>query len=165
MNSEKLQNIPVPVLGSINGLLIGIFSEIVFRSVFLLAKNYSRPQTPSGGFHIQYSPYPLSWWFLPILLFITVTLATIIVHYSLTRFIKSPIWFWQIVGIVTMPIVLTIHIALNVFYNWDSIVSEFSELITAIKGDLPILLIIFLIMVVFNLLFAFVLKRFKTHLP
>ena len=168
MNREKLHKIPVPVLGSINGLLVGIFSEIVFRSVFLLEKNYLRPQAPSGGFQIQYSPYPFNWWFLPIVLFVTVTLATIIVHYSLSRFTKSPIWFWQIVSIVTVPIVLAIYLAIYVFYLWEFIISGISELdslITAIKGELPILLVIFLIIVVFNLLFALVLKRLKTHLP
>ena len=167
MIKEKLNKIPVIALGTINGILLGVFLETLCRSVFLF-EMYLRSRKPlSSGINISYVGYPFSWWCLPLLSIITVTLAAFIVHRYVASIVKYSIWFWQIVGIVAVLECAVLSIIFAV-YNWYSIWIELIDLdsvITTVEGDLFVLFIGFPIIAVFNLLFALILKRLKTDLP
>lgn len=164
---DKLHKISVVTLGAINGILLGILSEIVLRSAFLLEVFLRSREPLSPEISIDFLPYPFSWWYLPLLSLTSVTLATFIVHRFLIVYIKSSVWFWQMVGIVTI-FICAIYSTIFFFYNWSISNFEFVELdsvVSALRGDLFILFVMFLIGAAYNLLFAFVLKRIKSHLP
>ncbi len=114
MITEKLNKLPVIALGAINGILFGVLLEIVLRSAFLV-ETYLRTRKPAPvGVTICYFGY---WWYLPLLSFVTVTSATFIVHHFAAKYIKSTIWFWQILSVVIVLVFATFTI-IYAFYNW-----------------------------------------------
>lgn len=167
MIREKLSKRPVITLGAIDGILFGASLEILCRSIFLF-EMYLRSGKPlPSGINISNTGYPFSWWYLPLLSTLTVTLAAFIVHRYVASIVKYSIWFCQIVGIVAVLESALLSIIFAV-YNWYSIGIELIDLdsvIAVVKGDLFILFIEFPIIAVFNLLFALILKRLKTDLP
>lgn len=164
---SKSHKLKVIALGAINGILFGVSMETVLRSLFLYEK-YLRGKEPlSPNLHISYLPYPFNWWFLPLLSFVFVTLATFIVHRYFAQYIKSSIWFWQVVGVVAV-LGLVVYSIPHSLYTWCFSIFDFSESyysMEAIQQDLPILLIAFPSIALFNLLFALVLKWRKLNLP
>ncbi|MCU1289141.1 MAG: hypothetical protein JWN60_1370 [Acidobacteria bacterium] len=167
MISEKLNKTPIITLGAINGILLGVFLEILSRSIFLF-EVYLRSSSPSPStITIPEPRYPLNWWYLPLLFFIAVTLATFVVHRFASRYIKSLIWFWQAVGVITSPILALFSIFFT-FYYWYLHSFQFTLLYFVkleIKEGFLVSFIAFPIIAIFNLLFALILKRLKTHLP
>lgn len=167
MISEKLNKIPIITLGAINGILLGVFLEILFRSLFLL-EVYLRPSDPSPRTITIPDPhYPFNWWYLPLLFFIAVTLATFVVDRFASGYLKSLIWFWQAVGVATSP-VLALFSIIIAFYYWYLQSFDFTKLYSvkiAIKQDFLLSFLALPIIAAFNLLFALILKRLKTHLP
>jgi hypothetical protein len=164
MITEKLNKLPIIALGAINGILFGVVLEVVLRSMFLVATYLRSSQSPSVGITICHLGYPFRWWYFPLLSFITVTSATFIVHHFAAKYIKSTIWFWQIVSVVTIFVFATFEI-IYAFYNWYLESFEFEELYSLMFGLKSKLIIAYPIIAIFNLLFALLLKRFKTHLP
>ena len=165
---NKSHKSKVIALGAINGILFGTMLETVLRSLFLYEK-YLRDKRPSGGFSISYSPYPFSWWYLPLLSFVFVTLATFIVHRYFSQYIKFSIWFWQTVGVVAL-LECAVYLILRSLYYHYLYFSEYDflpieSLITGIESDLFMLLIASPIIAAFNLLFALVLKWRRINLP
>jgi hypothetical protein len=167
MIRDKLSKIPIKALGAINGILFGILSEVIWRIGFHI-ETYLRSREPlSSDFSICHLGYPFSWWYLPLLSFITVTSATFLVHHFAAIYVKSIIWFWQTVGIMTV-LIFVLFSAMYAFYNWYLEGFEFNQLyslILGVKSDFFFVFAAFPIIAIFNLLFALILKRLKTHLP
>jgi len=167
MIRQNLNKIPFVVLGAINGTLFGVLSEVILRIGFHI-ETYLRSREPlSSDVSICYFGYPFSWWYLPLLSFIAITSATFVVHHFAAIYVKSIIWFWQTVGIMTV-LIFVLFSAIYAFYNWYLEGFEFNELyslILAVKSDFFFLFAAFPIIAIFNLLFALILKRLKTQLP
>lgn len=167
MIRENLNKIPFIVLGAISGILLGVFLEIFSRSIFLFEVYLCRSNPSPSTVTIPCSSYyPFSWWFFPLLVFIAVTFATFIVQHYAAIYIKSVIWFWQTVGIVTLLILGSFSV-IYVFYDWylEEFETDFYSVLFGLKKDFSFLFIAFPIIAIFNLLFALILKRLKTHLP
>ena len=164
---SKSHKLKVIALGAINGILFGILMETVLRSLFLYEKYLRDKKPPLSNLNISYLPYPFNWWFLPLLSVVFVTLATFIVHRYFAQYIKSSIWFWQVVGIVAVLGLVVYSIPYSL-YNWCFSKFSFPESyysIEAMQQDLPIFLVAFPSIAVFNLLFALVLKWRNLNLP
>lgn len=167
MNSSKSHKLKIVALGAINGIIFGTSLEIVLRSLFLYEK-YLRDKKPSTGFQINYSPYPFSWWFLPFSPFVFVTLATFIVRRYFAQYIKSTIWFWQIVGVIAVfgfAVYSTLFNFYYCYFNEELDVMLIDSFMQTLQADLFMLLIAFPIVAAFNLLFALVSKWRKLNLP
>lgn len=167
MITEILNKLPVIALGAINGILFGVLSDITWRLGFFVETYLRSRPPPPVGITICYSGYPFRWWYLPLLSFIAVTSATFIVHHCAAKYIKSSIWFWQIVGVVIVFAFATFSIIYVLYYGefTEFGLTELYSVMSDVKRDFFVLFIAYPIIVIFNLLFALILKRFKTHLP
>jgi H+/Cl- antiporter ClcA len=85
-------------LGAINGLAFGILAEFVIRLIHGRERLLLRESSSDSGVTIETMPYPLSWWYLPLLSLVLVTLASVFVHRYLAHYLKSQIWRWQAIG-------------------------------------------------------------------
>ncbi len=166
MIRKNLNKIPFIVLGAINGILLGVFLEILSRSIFLFEVYLSSSSPSPSKVSIPYPKYPFNWWFLPLLFFIAVTFASFIVQHYAAIYIKSVIWFWQTVGIVTW-LIFGSYSTIYAFYDGSlqGFETEFYSLLFELIRGSSLLFIAFPIIAIFNLLFALILKRLKTNLP
>ena len=152
-------------LGAVCGLLFGILSEIIFRSIFLY-EGYVHPPIKSAEFSIDMAPYPFSWWYLPLLWLILVALASYFVHRYLARHIKSSIWLWQVVGIVAVlegcsfSFILVVYGWYSQFGHWEARVL-WEGIIDSTLRELKIGLFFLPFLLVFNLIFVMVLRRWR----
>src|SRR5215204_2289687 len=161
MFGDKIFNIPVIALGAINGILCGTVSEIVLRSLFLLERYFQSREPLPQGISISLMPYPFNWYALPLLFFVLGTIAVFIAHCCLARRIKSSVWYWQTVSVVSILLGVA-YTTIGTFYYWfnsSRYPAGLEFVVNSIKFDLLLFLSIYLIIAAFNLLFALFLKK------
>ena len=162
----KSHKLNVVALGATNGLLFGASVEIILRSLYFYEWYLHKKYLPHLHIPLPYG-YPLDdWWFLTILSFVCATAATFIVHRCFAQYIKSSVWFWQIVGVGALFVCAgysMLYISYQVYLMFDVI--EVNSVVSAIEGDLCALLLASPIVATFNLLFALVLKWRNLNLP
>lgn len=153
-------------LGAINGILFGTLLELICRSIFFYER-YVQERTPlSPGLNIDMAPYPFSWWYLPILFLVLVTMASFIVHRYLSARIKSHIWLWQVIGVVAVLECFLFAAILN-WYHWYRGFAFLGteDLAQAVGSELKLCLLFLPVAILFNLLFAIGLHFRKVELP
>ncbi|MCA1592530.1 MAG: hypothetical protein LC754_07750 [Acidobacteria bacterium] len=154
------------ILGAINGILFGMLLELIFRSIFLYEKYVQRQSPISPGLHIDMAPYPFSWWYLPVLFLVLVTLASLLVHRYLSSHIKSRIWLWQVIGFAAV-LECCLYAAILSWYHWyrGFAFLGVADLVQAMESGLKTCLLFLPVALVFNLLFAVGLRFRKVELP
>jgi hypothetical protein len=150
---NKPHKLKVIALGAINGILLGVLLDIILCLLSYLH-------------HRNWSNYISPWWFFPFWSFVCVTFATFTVHWYFAQYIKSSIWFWQIVGGFTI-FSCALYMIFHTFYYLHFVELNFEQyiyLMRAFGEDLFTLLHAYPIIATFNLIFAFVLRRQKISL-
>lgn len=152
-------------LGAINGITFGVFFEITLRSIFLYESYIQKQTSISSDMHIHTTSYPFSWWFLPILSLVFITLASFLANQYLAHRIKSIFWLWQIIGFIA---VLECYLYGAIMSCWEWYRFDFvyvEDVMRAMYGNLITCLRVLPIVLVFNLLFAIALRFRKPLLP
>lgn len=183
MNWRKIKNLSFVKQGAVNGFVLGSLIQLPFLTYFIYEeitaylKNKFFPVQESFEGHIcvarmiDYTPL----WFISLVFCLLVALACFVVQKSISQRIKSPIVLWQMVGLISFIFFYLysciynyienyLHECYPITYESCQNVSLVSQLLPS-RSDLPSLLIALAIFLIFNLLFAFALRRLKPTLP
>ena len=165
VNLDKLRKMGLVELGAVNGVLLGSVFELALRSTYLLEKHLQERTPLPPDLHIQISPYPFAWWYLPFLSLVLVTLAGLSVRRYLAPNITSPFLLWQLIGGLAV-LGLCAYAIIVICYNWystDTILSSTEYLAHVLTAEMGIILRVAPFVLGFNLLFAFALSSSKGH--
>jgi hypothetical protein len=171
------------ILGAINGLILGLLPILPYAFVCFSDDCKGYETLPSGGTIDLICICKYVNWLLPLEAAIIIAIACFLFGLKIYRNVKSEIFCWQIIGIIGLCGYLIYNKLLYPFvHHWRVCYPENNDLIVCKKpslkenlfsfflfsqNDLFQLLVVFLIFIVFNLLFAFVIKkifRFKSQL-
>lgn len=170
------------ILGAINGLVLGLIPILPYVFVCFSDDCKGYETLPSGGTIDVICVCKYVNWLLPVESTLIVTGASLLFCLTIYSRIKSEIFRWQIIGIISFfGSVIYSKLLYPFVHYWRVCYPENNDLIVCEKpsikenffsffefnqNDLFPLLIVFLIITVFNLFFAFAINklfRFKTN--
>jgi hypothetical protein len=183
MNWRKIQNLSFVKQGALNGFTLGSLIQLPFIAFFIYdeitayLKNKFFPVQESSEAHICVARMidDTQLWFVSLVFCLIVALSCFVVQKSICRRIKSPIVLWQFVGLISFIffylysctytyIKIYLRECYPIAYESCQNASLFPQL-QPNWSDLPSLLVALGIFLIFNLLFAFALRRLKPTLP
>lgn len=171
---KKLFKLNLIALGALNGLILGSLSitPFAFFCAFDDCKGY---ENLAGGGTIDFiCGCKYVDWLLPIELSLIVTIASFLVRLTIYKRIDSRLLLWQIIGVVSFPLYF---LYIKLFYSFvnywrvclnntdlivcrkPSVEENLKSLFEVNQGDLFSLAIVFSVLIVFNLLFAYIIDR------
>ena len=183
MNGREIQKLCLVKQGALNGFILGSIIQLPFVAYFIYGeitdylKNKFFPIQESFEGHICTARMidDTDLWFISLVLCLIVAVSCFVAQKSFFRRIKSPVILWQLIGLISFVFFYLyagvygyIKVFLRECYpiNYES--CQNVSLISQLQpnwSDLPSLSAAFGIILIFNLLFALALRRFKPAFP
>jgi len=146
-------------LGAINGLALGVVAELLMRTIYAYERSRGGPAAGSEII-IDRMPYPFSWWYLPLLSLVLVTVASVIVHRYLLPHLRSQISRWPAIGALAIFELYLITLALD-WWNASHSISREDYWQFAYSTKLFPWVLLIPGVIIFNLLFGWLIKTFS----
>ncbi len=185
MNRRKIRNLSFVKQGALNGFILGLLAQlIIFTSILYKyiadylekvskADDYSGTCLLVGEVIVDYTSIII----LPIILALTVAGSCFVVQKCFARLRRSLIVLWQFVGYVSF-VIFNFYAGIHSFFMniwwqcyseyWSESACQDVSLISQFQlnwSDLPSIAAFLGIFLIYNLFFAFILRRLKSLLP
>ena len=147
-------------MGAFNGLALGVTAELVMRALYQYELSDAERTPADSQIVIDTIPYPFSWWYLPVLSFALVTIASVIAHRFLRPHVKSQIFLWPAIGALAVLELYLITAAIDWWNATNSPLQADYWQFAHSNKLFPWLLLVPGILV-FNLLFGWLLRLFS----